>query len=107
MPEVLYEEVIEVDERLIPHQPCCQLPGTEAMPLLQGGHCHCHGMAGGGTRVTLAIPSLSPPGFSAGSTGGALQVQRPLDLAALRQELERVLARGITSLAVLLLHSYA
>ncbi|XP_068017179.1 5-oxoprolinase [Melanerpes formicivorus] len=77
VPEVLYEEVIEVDERLIPHQPGCQLPGTEAMPLLQG------------------------------STGGALQVQRPLDLAALRQELERVLARGITSLAVLLLHSYA
>ncbi|KFV64783.1 5-oxoprolinase, partial [Dryobates pubescens] len=77
VPEVLYEEVIEVDGRLIPHQPGCQLPGTEAMPLLQG------------------------------STGGALQVQRPLDLAALRQELERVLARGITSLAVLLLHSYA
>uniref|UniRef100_A0A663DXR9 5-oxoprolinase, ATP-hydrolysing n=1 Tax=Aquila chrysaetos chrysaetos TaxID=223781 RepID=A0A663DXR9_AQUCH len=63
VPEVLYEEVIEVDERLIPHQP--------------------------------------------GSTGASLLVQRPLELSALRRELEGVLARGIRSLAVLLLHSYA
>ncbi|NWX13181.1 OPLA oxoprolinase, partial [Aegotheles bennettii] len=77
MPEVLYEEVIEVDERLIPHQPGCHLPGTETLPLLEG------------------------------STGASLLVQQPLELSALRQELERVLARGIRSLAVLLLHSYA
>ncbi|NWU98761.1 OPLA oxoprolinase, partial [Upupa epops] len=77
MPEVLYEEVIEVDERLIPHQPDCQLPGTDTFPLLEG------------------------------KTGAALQVQRPLELSALRKELEGVLARGIRSLAVLLLHSYA
>ncbi|XP_065484214.1 5-oxoprolinase isoform X2 [Caloenas nicobarica] len=77
MPEVLYEEVIEVDERLIPHQPGCRLPGTAGLRLLEG------------------------------STGTSLLVQRPLELSALRQELERVLARGIRSLAVLLLHSYA
>ncbi|NXD87695.1 OPLA oxoprolinase, partial [Halcyon senegalensis] len=77
VPEVLYEEVIEVDERLIPHQPGCRLPGTETLPLLEG------------------------------STGASLQVQRPLELSALRRELEGVLARGIRSLAVLLLHSYA
>ncbi|XP_071594696.1 5-oxoprolinase isoform X2 [Heliangelus exortis] len=77
VPEVLYEEVIEVDERLIPHQPDCRLPGTETLPLLEG-----------------------PSGVS-------LQVQRPLELSGLRGELERVLSRGITSLAVLLLHSYA
>uniref|UniRef100_A0A674GD07 5-oxoprolinase, ATP-hydrolysing n=1 Tax=Taeniopygia guttata TaxID=59729 RepID=A0A674GD07_TAEGU len=69
MPEVLYEEVIEVDERLIPEQPDCHLPGRVA--------------------------------------GVTLLVQRPLDVARLREDLERVLARGIRSLAVLLLHSYA
>ncbi|CAM9306402.1 unnamed protein product, partial [Bubo scandiacus] len=77
VPEVLYEEVIEVDERLIPHQPGCRLPGRETLPLLEG------------------------------SMGTSLLVQRPLELSALRRELERVLARGIRSLAVLLLHSYA
>ncbi|XP_064910786.1 5-oxoprolinase isoform X2 [Columba livia] len=77
MPEVLYEEVIEVDERLIPHQPDCRLPGSASLPRLEG------------------------------TTGPALLVQRPLELSALRPELERVLARGIRSLAVLLLHSYA
>ncbi|NXJ55821.1 OPLA oxoprolinase, partial [Spizaetus tyrannus] len=77
VPEVLYEEVIEVDERLIPHQPGCRLPGKETLPLLEG------------------------------STGASLLVQRPLELSALRRELEGVLARGIRSLAVLLLHSYA
>uniref|UniRef100_A0A8C3CMZ9 5-oxoprolinase, ATP-hydrolysing n=1 Tax=Cairina moschata TaxID=8855 RepID=A0A8C3CMZ9_CAIMO len=68
MPAALYEEVIEVDERLIPQQPGCRLPGC---------------------------------------TGDTLLLWRPLDLTALRRELERVLARGIRSLAVLLLHSYA
>ncbi|XP_067146152.1 5-oxoprolinase [Apteryx mantelli] len=77
VPEVLYEEVIEVDERLIPCQPGCRLPGKETLRVL------------------------------AGATGDSLLVQRPLDLSALRRDLEGVLARGIRSLAVLLLHSYA
>lgn len=53
---------------------------------------------------------MTPPGtlrLSPGSTGASLLVQRPLELSALRRELEGVLARGIRSLAVLLLHSYA
>ncbi|XP_074000836.1 LOW QUALITY PROTEIN: 5-oxoprolinase [Numenius arquata] len=77
VPEVLYEEVIEVDERLIPYQPGCRLPGTETLPRLEG------------------------------STGTSLLLQQPLDLGGLRRALEGVLARGIRSLAVLLLHSYA
>ncbi|XP_058684717.1 5-oxoprolinase-like [Poecile atricapillus] len=77
MPEVLYEEVIEVDERLIPEQEGCHLPGSDTW-----------------TRVT-------------GCSGVTLLVQRPLDLERLRSDLEGVLARGIRSLAVLLLHSYA
>ncbi|KAM9573689.1 5-oxoprolinase isoform 1-T2 [Guaruba guarouba] len=77
VPEVLYEEVIEVDERLIPHRPRCRLPGTDSLPVLQG------------------------------SMGVSLVLQRPLELSALRRELEGVRDRGIRSLAVLLLHSYA
>lgn len=53
---------------------------------------------------------MTPPGtlrLSPGSTGASLLVQQPLELSALRRELEGVLARGIRSLAVLLLHSYA
>lgn len=55
-------------------------------------------------------PPVTPPGtlrLSPGSTGASLLVQQPLELSALRRELEGVLARGIRSLAVLLLHSYA
>lgn len=101
MPEVLYEEVIEVDERLIPHQPGCRLPGKETLPLLEGGD-HRHGGGAGAGGDTPLTPRLSP-----GTTGASLLVQRPLELSALRRELEGVLARGIRSLAVLLLHSYA
>ncbi|XP_069737844.1 5-oxoprolinase [Phaenicophaeus curvirostris] len=77
MPPPLYEEVIEVDERLIPHQPDCLLPGADAFPTVQG------------------------------SMGSTLRVQRPLQLEKLREELQRLRERGIRSLAVLLLHSYA
>ncbi|KAM3839583.1 5-oxoprolinase isoform 1-T1 [Vipera latastei] len=74
MPEVLYEAVVEVDERLVLHQEGCQLFDS-------------------GQRVT-------------GLTGEAVVVKQPVNLAALRVELEALLARGIRSLAVVLLHSY-
>lgn len=72
-PEVLYEEVLEVEERLLPMQ--------------DGGDV--------GDRETVV-----------GSTGEHLVLVQPLDEAALREDLSRVLAKGVTSLAVLLLHSY-
>uniref|UniRef100_A0A8C3P9S2 5-oxoprolinase, ATP-hydrolysing n=1 Tax=Chrysemys picta bellii TaxID=8478 RepID=A0A8C3P9S2_CHRPI len=77
MPEVLYEEVVEVDERLILHRAGCQLPGADPSQALSG------------------------------VMGDLLVVQRPVDLAVLRRDLQRLLARGIRSLAVVLLHSYA
>uniref|UniRef100_A0AAQ5Y3H5 5-oxoprolinase, ATP-hydrolysing n=1 Tax=Amphiprion ocellaris TaxID=80972 RepID=A0AAQ5Y3H5_AMPOC len=58
MPDVLYEEVIEVDERVVLH------------------------------------------------TGDSLEVWKELDLEQVEKDLRGVLSRGITSLAVLLLHSY-
>ncbi|XP_054840550.1 5-oxoprolinase [Eublepharis macularius] len=75
MPEMLYEEIVEVDERLILQQEGCQL-------------------FGGSQAVT-------------GLTGDSLVVQRPVDLEALRGPLKELLAKGIRSLAVALLHSYA
>lgn len=42
-----------------------------------------------------------------GVTGDSLVVQRPVDLEALREPLKDLLAQGICSLAVVLLHSYA
>uniref|UniRef100_A0A8C6VBX2 5-oxoprolinase, ATP-hydrolysing n=1 Tax=Naja naja TaxID=35670 RepID=A0A8C6VBX2_NAJNA len=74
MPEVLYEAVLEVDERLVLHQDGCLLSDS-------------------GQRVT-------------GLTGEAVVVKQPVNLLALRVELEVLLARGIRSLAVVLLHSY-
>ncbi|CAL8292881.1 unnamed protein product [Lota lota] len=76
MPDVLYEEVIEVDERVILKQDGCQLPRRD------------------------------PKRTVTGSTGDALEVWRELDLKSVEKDLKGVLDRGITSLAVLLLHSY-
>lgn len=41
-----------------------------------------------------------------GSTGDSLEVWRELNLDHVEKDLRGVLSRGITSLAVLLLHSY-
>ncbi|XP_072524072.1 5-oxoprolinase [Salminus brasiliensis] len=76
MPEVLYEEVIEVDERVVLRQDGCQLPRKE------------------------------PKRIVTGSTGDSLEVWQELDLQCVERDLKAVLSRGITSLAVLLLHSY-
>ncbi|XP_071388688.1 5-oxoprolinase-like, partial [Centroberyx affinis] len=76
VPEVLYEEVIEVDERVVLRQDGCQLPRKD------------------------------PKRVVTGSTGDSLEVWRELDLQRVEKDLRGVLSRGITSLAVLLLHSY-
>ncbi|TKS87865.1 5-oxoprolinase [Collichthys lucidus] len=76
VPEVLYEEVIEVDERVVLRQDGCQLPRKD------------------------------PKRIVTGSTGDSLEVWRELDLKRVEKDLRGVLSRGITSLAVLLLHSY-
>lgn len=76
MPDVLYEEVIEVDERVVLQQNGCKLPRKD------------------------------PKRAVTGSTGDSLEVWRELDLEQVEKDLRGVLSRGITSLAVLLLHSY-
>uniref|UniRef100_A0A4W5QNX2 5-oxoprolinase, ATP-hydrolysing n=1 Tax=Hucho hucho TaxID=62062 RepID=A0A4W5QNX2_9TELE len=76
VPDVLYEEVIEVDERVVLRQDGCQLPRKE------------------------------PKRIVTGSTGDSLEVWRELDMQRVEDDLRGVLSRGIHSLAVLLLHSY-
>ncbi|CAB1341068.1 unnamed protein product [Coregonus sp. 'balchen'] len=76
VPDVLYEEVIEVDERVVLRQDGCQLPRKE------------------------------PKRIVTGSTGDSLEVWRELDMQRVEEDLRGVLSRGISSLAVLLLHSY-
>ncbi|KAJ8276881.1 hypothetical protein GJAV_G00068950 [Gymnothorax javanicus] len=75
-PELLYEEVIEVDERVVLHQENGQVPGREAKSIVTG------------------------------STGDVLEVWREVDLQVVERDLKGVLSRGITSLAVVFLHSY-
>ncbi|KAJ8387190.1 hypothetical protein AAFF_G00160020 [Aldrovandia affinis] len=76
VPELLYEEVIEVDERVVLQQEGCEVPGREAKSIVTG------------------------------STGDVLEIWREVDLHRVERDLKGVLSRGITSLAVLLLHSY-
>ncbi|XP_037550427.1 5-oxoprolinase [Nematolebias whitei] len=76
MPDVLYEEVIEVDERVVLLQDGCRLQRKD------------------------------PKRVVTGSTGESLEVWKELDLDQVEKDLRGVLSRGITSVAVLLLHSY-
>ncbi|KAJ8010689.1 hypothetical protein DPEC_G00077730 [Dallia pectoralis] len=76
VPEVLYEEVIEVDERVVLKQDDCQLPRKE------------------------------PKRIVTGRTGDSLEVWREVDMHRVEEDLRGVLSRGISSLAILLLHSY-
>ncbi|KAA0195315.1 hypothetical protein HAZT_HAZT004715 [Hyalella azteca] len=73
-PDVLYEDVVEVHERLLP-----ALKIAEDYPEVQ--------------QVE-------------GSTGERLLLLKELDEELLREDLTKVLAKGVSSLAVLLLHSY-
>ncbi|XP_067832973.1 5-oxoprolinase-like [Heptranchias perlo] len=76
MPEVLYEEVIEVDERVVLQHVGCQLPKRDGLETVTG------------------------------STGEGVEVWRRVNTSELEVKLMGVLSRGICSLAVLLLHSY-
>ncbi|KAM4704893.1 5-oxoprolinase [Rhinophrynus dorsalis] len=76
MPEVLYEEVIEVEERVVLKREGCCLPKDKSLKTFIG------------------------------STGEALEVWEPINLKLLERDLRGVLSRGIQSLAVVLMHSY-
>lgn len=65
----------------------------------------------GGEKKRREFVKLTPESHCvhrcvSGSTGDSLEVWKELDLAKVEQDLRGVLARGITSVAVLFLHSY-
>ncbi|CAI5518429.1 unnamed protein product [Closterium sp. Naga37s-1] len=97
---LLYEEVVEVEER------AQVLPGEEA----QGeGRGKGDGEAEGGREGEVG---LLDGGDEAGKrtvrgvSGELLRVLVPLNIEKTRAALEKVLARGIKSLAIVFLHSY-
>lgn len=76
-PDVLYEDVVEVHEKVIPRQ---DVSSSEAL----NNHWH----------------------IDTGTTGEEVLITQPLNEEQLRIDLQRVLRKGITSIAVVLMHSY-
>lgn len=75
-PEVLYEDVVEVSERVVPRQDVTEQESINNQWVLDRG------------------------------TTGDVLITKPLDEQKLRADLTRILKKGISSLAVLLIHSY-
>ena len=75
-PDVLYENVIEVDERVVLRQESCQLPTPASLQ--------------------RAI----------GVTGEEVEIWRTVDESALQRQLKHLLSTGVSAIAVVLLHSY-
>lgn len=76
-PEVLYEEVLEVKERILPRlDASTEEIASEKWKIAQG------------------------------STGEELLITKQVNEVKLRQDLQQILNKGIKSLAVVLLHSY-
>ncbi|CAG7823293.1 unnamed protein product [Allacma fusca] len=76
MPENLYEEVLEIDERVITDRADCEMESSKSW------------------RKEVS------------STNENLLVAVDIDLEKVREDLERIKAKGIKSLAIVLLHSY-
>lgn len=74
-PDILYEEVVEVDCRVIP---------------TQDGRC----------KMNHQWPKVT------GNTGETFYVTKSLDVSGLTAELKRLKAKGINSIAVVLMHAY-
>lgn len=76
-PDVLYEAVVEVEERVVPRQDVSQVEAVN-----------------------------NKWDVKKGTTGEELLITTELNEAKLRQDLKIILNMGIKSLAVVLLHSY-
>ena len=89
-PENLYERVVEVDERVV-----LVKDGEEDLP----EHLAAANAADGGSKYAFPVVT--------GTTGDRLLVEKAPDLAALEPVLTAIRCEGITSVAVVFLHSYA
>lgn len=81
-PELLYDEVIEISERITVE--CFDEDITNSRP----------------------APKEAPGLFVKGITGDILRIIRPLDEKEIREKLSTLKAKGIDTLAVCLVHSY-
>lgn len=75
-PQLLYQEVIEVEERVVLKQELCEIDSHLDCPVVTG------------------------------ITGDQLEIWQTIDEQKLRQSLQKVFNKGIRSLAVALIHSY-
>ncbi|CAG2221215.1 OPLAH [Mytilus edulis] len=73
-PDQLYEDVIEIEERVVFHQDICE--------------------------IKKQCPTVT------GSTGEKLEIWKQVNITKLKEDLKKLLQKGIKSLAVVLLHSY-
>ncbi|KAH6686203.1 5-oxoprolinase [Plectosphaerella plurivora] len=85
VPELLYQDVIEVDERVT-------LEGYSEDPYPE--------------RTAAALSASEDPALRVGLTGEVVRVLRAPDLAATRADLQRLWDDGYRSLSVCFLHSY-
>lgn len=76
-PDVLYEDVVEVRERVVPRHDTSQTEATNNQWKVEKG-----------------------------STGEEILVRKEVDKSKLCHDLKKILDKGITSLAVVLVHSY-
>lgn len=98
MPEQLYTDVVEVEERLVLAQPDCALPDRASRRRLTAA-------TGDAVRSAPCFHSLPFPSLPRHRLV-QLEEWAGVDEAKLRQDLEALKAKGVNSLAVLLLHSY-
>lgn len=76
MPDNLYEEVVEIEERVVVHRPDCQMTSTR------------------GWKAETT------------SNNDKVLISRELDMERTKTDLVKLLQKGIKSLAVVFLHSY-
>lgn len=93
-PGLLYEEVIEVDERVTLED------------YAEDPERHVTAVAAGGEEEDDDDDEERDPDLVAGLSGEAVRVLRRPDEAAVRRQLQAVYARGIRSVAVCLMHGY-
>ena len=88
-PDVLYESVVEVDERVVLRQESCRLAASSSS-----------------SSSSSADGAETSPSVVVGVTGEAVEIRRRVDESALRRQLRHLLSTGISAVAVVLLHSY-
>jgi 5-oxoprolinase (ATP-hydrolysing) len=92
VPDVLYERVVEVDERVVVLRDGEPVPASDPSSAIDGD--------------AAALPATATAEVVTGVTGERVAVVRPLDVAAVRAQLAELYAAGLRNVAVVLMHAY-